>query len=242
MTPGAVIDIDERKGRVDDKCQLSACGAEDNPTGAGGSPRALHRRRVDRDHIQLTGLGEEESLRRGLRMLVVGKKSTAMRALLGRNDTVLLTNRHSGGRVDHSQDAGASTRVHHEPGSFDVHPPHMARIPDAKLVDPGDVKHPAHAVDQRAKAVVVEHVTRNRGGPDRRKSCGGARRTSEGIHFVPGLNEVIDEGGPDNARAARDGDLHVLTSVGSERTVCQNADMYPQAEPTVAITAMSIAH
>ena len=73
-------------------------------------------------------------------------------------------------------------------------------------------------------------------------SAADYRSPGQGADLMPLADQVADQGAAHHTAATGDTDLHVRVGVGSERTVCQKAEMYPQADPTVAMTAMSIAH
>jgi len=55
--------------------------------------------------------------------------------------------------------------------------------------------------------------------------CGGSYPASQGEHLMPILDQISDQGPTHHPGTPGDCDPHVLARVGSERTVCQNAEM-----------------
>jgi hypothetical protein len=87
------------------------------------------------------------------------------------------------------------------------------------------MKHPVLAGDQRLETGSVEHVTLDRRCPAISQIRSGRRSSGESVDLVTFLDEPTDEGAPNDTAATGDPDPHVRVGVGSERTVCQKAEM-----------------
>ena len=87
------------------------------------------------------------------------------------------------------------------------------------------MEHPVLALDQRPGTVSIEHVTLDRGRSAILQVCGGRWSPGESVDPVAILDQTTDEGAPNDTAATGDPDPHVRVGVGSERTVCQKADM-----------------
>jgi hypothetical protein len=87
------------------------------------------------------------------------------------------------------------------------------------------MKHPVLAGDQRLETGSVEHVTLDRRCPAISQIRRGRRSSGERVDPVTFLDQATDEGAPNDTATTGDSDPHVRVGVGSERTVCQKAEM-----------------
>lgn len=87
------------------------------------------------------------------------------------------------------------------------------------------MEHPVLALDQRPKTGSVEHVALDRRRSAIPQICSRRRSSGESVDPVSFVDQTTDEGTPNYTAATGDSDPHVRVGVGSERTVCQKAEM-----------------
>ena len=168
----AVRDVDDADVRVDERRQLAVQVGDQDPRGAAGPARALHRGGVDRDELDAgaASRGERGQLALVLRPLVDGQERPTMRRVLVADRAPRLSQRGGGGGEHDARHAGAGGGAYRQLRSAHVDVEQRGGVVRAHRVDARDVVEQRAVFHARGERVLVEHVA-----ADHPRTAGGDR-------------------------------------------------------------------